>query len=122
MSSLSPIDSSAYQINNSFFPVVPMDTLPSGMGKVDAVKTQDKGDADTKQNPDLSAYYNNVVSQENSNNSGTNLVKSAQELDNVMISALSNGYSVQSACNMRLAELAYNANARVFESTFEFEI
>ena len=124
MSSSYPLDTSAYSaISNSYFPVAPMDTLPTGTGRVRAISAQEESEKDTKQSPDFSSYYKNViVPQESSEDAGTNLVQSAQVLDNAMVSALSNGYSVQSACNIRLAELAYKANARVFESTFELEV
>ena len=44
-----------------------------------------------------------------------------------MVSAIQNGYGVNDACNIRLAEMAYRANAFVFEvaneiSTFEVDV
>ena len=44
-----------------------------------------------------------------------------------MIVAMQNGYSVQDVCNIRLAEMAYKANAYVFDvaneiSTFALDV
>ena len=44
-----------------------------------------------------------------------------------MVVAMQNGFSVQDVCNMKLAEIAYKANAYVFDiasdiSTFELKI
>ena len=44
-----------------------------------------------------------------------------------MVIAMQNGYSVQDVCNIRLAEMAYKANAYVFDaissmSTFELDV
>ena len=58
---------------------------------------------------------------------GQNVIESAQALDNTMVIAMQNGYSVQDVCNIRLAEMAYKANAYVFDiasdiSTFELKV
>ena len=50
------------------------------------------------------------------------MVQAARDLDNAMVSALQNGYSVQDAVNIQLAKTAYEANARVAKSTFELSI
>ena len=47
------------------------------------------------------------------------MVESAQRVDNAMVIALHNGYSVQDVCNMRLAEMAYKANAYIFDAAAE---
>ena len=44
-----------------------------------------------------------------------------------MVIAMQNGYSVQDVCNIRIAEMAYKANAYVFDvaseiSTFTLEV
>ena len=62
---------------------------------------------------DLSGYYSTVEE---------NVVQSAKALDNAMVEAIQNGYSVQDACNIKLAEIAYKANCYVMKSTFELKI
>ncbi len=121
MSSISPIDNNS--LSNIMFPLSPMDTLPRDIGQVKPVSV----DADNENNgsgssPDFSAYYNNVHSEDFKSDIPGNFVNSANELENVMAAALENGYSVQDACNIKMAQLAYNANARVLKTTFELEI
>ena len=57
------------------------------------------------------------------------LSKSAEDLDNAMVSAIENGYSVNDAVNIKLAQHAYAANCKVFNmiadmqtSTFELTV
>ena len=55
------------------------------------------------------------------------IIESSKKLDNSMIVAMQNGYSVQDVCNIRLAEMAYKASAFVFDtateiSTFEVDV
>lgn len=76
---------------------------------------------------DLSNYYNEVRPEDLLVKTGQNVVESAQALDNTMVIAMQNGYSVQDVCNIRLAEMAYKANAFVFDSvaeisTFELDV
>ena len=78
-------------------------------------------------NVDLSNYYDNIRPEDLLTQAGRNVSKSAQDLDNAMVSALQNGYGVQDACNIRLAEMAYKANAFVFDvareiTTFEVDV
>ena len=51
-----------------------------------------------------------------------NVSQSAKDLDNAMVQALANGYTVQDACNIQMAKAAYAANCRVAKSTFELSI
>ena len=76
---------------------------------------------------DLSNYYNEVRPEDLLTKAGQHLVESAQKVDNAMVSALQDGFTVQDVCNMKLAEIAYKANAYVFDiasnvSTFELKI
>ena len=75
----------------------------------------------------LSDYYDRVKPEDLLAKAGQNFVESAQKLDNTMVIAMQNGYSVQDVCNIRLAEMAYKANALVFDaateiSTFEVDV
>ena len=79
------------------------------------------------ENVDLNNYYNEVRPEDLLVKTGQNVIESAQALDNTMIIAMQNGYSVQDVCNIRLAEMAYKANAFVFDSvakisTFELDV
>ena len=79
------------------------------------------------ENVDLSNYYNEVRPEDLLVKTGQNVIESAQALDNTMVIAMQNGYSVQDVCNIRLAEMAYKANAFVFDSvaeisTFELDV
>ena len=51
-----------------------------------------------------------------------NLAQSANDLDNAMVSALENGYTVQDAVNIQQAKAAYEANYKVAKSTFEIAV
>ena len=59
--------------------------------------------------------------------SGQYLVEASKNLDNAMVIAMQNGYSIQDVCNIKLAEQAYKASAYVFKtageiSTFELDV
>lgn len=76
---------------------------------------------------DLSKYYSNIRPDDLLALTGDNVEKSAQDLDNAMVSAIQNGYGVNEACNIKFAQAAYAANCAVFKaaceiSTFELEI
>lgn len=76
---------------------------------------------------DLSDYYERIRPEDLLTKTGQNVVEAAQVLDNTMVVALHNGYSVQDVCNIKLAEMAYKANAYVFEianeiSTFTLDV
>ena len=51
-----------------------------------------------------------------------NVVKSSNDLNNAMVNALENGYTVQDAVNIQEAKAAYEANCRVAKSTFEIAV
>ena len=87
------------------------------------------GYRDENQNSDvdLSNYYNEVRPEDLLTKSGQYFVESANRLDNTMVIAMQNGYSVQDVCNIRLAEMAYKASAYVFDvaeelSTFALDV
>lgn len=71
---------------------------------------------------DLSNYYSNVLPGDVLQTVAENVVQSAHDLDNAMVQALENGYTVQDACNIQMAKAAYAANCRVAKSTFELSI
>ena len=71
---------------------------------------------------DLSNYYSNVLPGDVLQTVAENVVQSAHDLDNTMVQALENGYTVQDACNIQMAKAAYAANCRVAKSTFELSI
>lgn len=130
MTSISAVDTSLYPGLVEGF--APKSTMP-----VPAVETEPQQDgADyygggySSQDPDyvdLSNYYNEVRPEDLLTKAGQYLVESAQKVDNAMVVAMQNGFSVQDVCNMKLAEIAYKANAYVFDiaadiSTFELKI
>lgn len=130
--------SSVSSIETSFYPELIEGFAPKTLYPVDAVKTEEQsngcgyysGDdyaSGDNNNVDLSNYYDNIRPEDLLTQAGRNVSKSAQDLDNAMVSALQNGYGVQDACNIRLAEMAYKANAFVFDvareiTTFEVDV
>ena len=82
---------------------------------------------DNAKTVDLTNYYNEVKPEDLLTKTGRHVIESAQALDNTMVIAMQNGYSVQDVCNIRLAEMAYKASAYVFDSarkmtTFELDV
>lgn len=131
MTSISAVDTSFYPGLVEGF--APNSTMP--VPAVEAEPQQDgadyySGGEQTSQETDyvdLSNYYNEVRPEDLLTKAGQHLVESAQRVDNAMVVAMQNGYSVQDVCNIRLAEMAYKANAYVFDiasdiSTFELRI
>ena len=85
------------------------------------------GYSDSNSDVDLSNYYSNIRPEDLLTQVGQNVSKSAQDLDNAMVSAIQNGYGVNEACNIKNAEIAYRANAYMFKianemSTFVLEV
>ena len=122
-------------LNTSFYPEMLEGFAPKSMLPVPAVDSESSAPAyysgnnnsETSKNVDLSNYYNEVRPEDLLTKAGQNLVESAQALGNTMVIAMQNGYSVQEVCNIRLAEMAYKANAYVFDiaheiSTFELDV
>ena len=82
---------------------------------------------DNAETVDLTNYYNEVKPEDILTKTGRHVIESAQALDNTMVIAMQNGYSVQDVCNIRLAEMAYKASAYVFDTaremtTFELDV
>lgn len=71
---------------------------------------------------DLSNYYQNLASGDLLQTVAENVVKSSNDLNNAMVNALENGYTVQDAVNIQEAKAAYEANCRVAKSTFEIAV
>ena len=124
-------------LDTSFYPGLIEGFAPKTTQRVPAVSTEETANAGTYNPPnpdseadnyiDLSNYYNEVRPEDLLVKTGQNVVESAQALDNTMVVAMQNGYSVQDVCNIRLAEMAYKANAFVFNAvseitTFEIDV
>ena len=128
MESLSSIDTSFYLgLVEGFAPKTTLPVPAVDVGKQEA-QTYYAGNYKTpSEEVDLSNYYNEVRPEDLLTKTGQNVIESAQALDNTMVIAMQNGYSVQDVCNIRLAEIAYKANAFVFDSvaeisTFELDV
>lgn len=117
MSSISSIDTSVYSGL--------IESLSAYSGRNSsanaAVPTSKSSDVESSM-VDLSNYYSNIQSADLLTQLGENVTKSAEDLDNAMVSALENGFSVQDACNIKSAQAAYEANCTVLKSTFELKI
>lgn len=102
-------------IGSNFYPslIDSVSPLYTGKSSLNAVEPVKKNYEEEYPPVDLSGYYSNVEE---------NVVQSAKALDNAMVEALQNGYSVQDAVNIKLAEVAYKANSYVLKSTFELKI
>lgn len=118
MSSISSIDTSAYSML--------LDSIGEtqrALGSATTVNSTDKIPAltrdDAYQDVDLSNYYENLASGDLLQTVAENVVKASNDLDNAMVNALENGYTVQDAVNIQQAKYAYEANCRVAKSTFE---
>ena len=128
--------SSISSIDTSFYPGLIEGFAPKTLLPVPAVQAEEQssaygyaGNNSSNEEPevDLSNYYNEVRPEDLLSKTGQNVVESAHALDNAMVVAMQNGYSVQDVCNIRLAEMAYKANAYVFDvaneiSTFALDV
>ena len=128
MESLSSIDTSFYPgLVEGFAPKTTMPVPAVEAEKQEAVVYYGGNYKAPTENVDLSNYYNEVRPEDLLVKTGQNVIESAQALDNTMVIAMQNGYSVQDVCNIKLAEMAYKANAFVFDSvaeisTFELDV
>ena len=119
MNTISAIDSSAYYgLMEGLTPTAPASSGSQSDGGV----LQEASIAPQESSVDLSNYYSNVMPGDLLQTVSENVVQAARDLDNVMVSALENGYTVQDAVNIQLAKSAYEANARVAKTTFELSI
>lgn len=122
------------QINTSFYSELLEGFAPKSTAAVPAVQAESvPQDSDSyrstyaQDSVDLSNYYNEVKPEDILVKSGQYLVEASKNLDNTMVIAMQNGYSVQDVCNIKLAEQAYRASAFVFKtaneiSTFELDV
>lgn len=117
MSTISSIDTSIYSGL--------IESLNSASGRNASLNpiqpTQDSSDYSPAP-VDLNNYYSDIEARDLLTALGENVAKSAEELDNAMVSALENGMTVQDACNINAAMHAYQANCVVLKSTFELKI
>ena len=125
-------------VDTSFYPGLVEGFAPNSTMPIPAVEVEGQQDelnyfsgggnyTDEESYVDLSTYYNEVRPEDLLTKAGQHLIESAQKVDNAMVVAMQNGYSVKDVCNIRLAEMAYKANAYVFDiaseiSTFELKI
>lgn len=125
-------------IETSFYPGLIEGFSPKSMQPVEAVGVENAGqnagnssrsyyEGDNFDDVDLSNYYSNIRPEDLLSQAGRNVTQSAEALDNAMVSAIQNGYGVNEACNIKMAEMAYKANAYMFKvasdvSTFLLEI
>ncbi len=118
MSSISSIDTSLYSGL-----IESMQATSGRNSSANAAQpTYGSSDAETAQ-VDLSNYYSDITPGDLLRTVGDNVAQSAEALDNAMVSAIQNGYTVQDAINIKLAETAYKANAYVMKSTVDtFEL
>ena len=128
--------SSISSVDTSFYPGLVEGFAPASMLPVPAVESDasnssayygNAGSFASDSDVDLSNYYNEVRPEDLLSKTGQNFVEAAQTLDNTMVVAMQNGYSVQDVCNIRLAEMAYKASAYVFDvaeeiSTFTLDV
>lgn len=71
---------------------------------------------------DFSNYNPDIDFEDPVQVSGGNVVHTAEQLGEAMVQALENGFSVQDACNIKMAQIAYKASCAVFKSTFELTV
>lgn len=122
MSSISSIDTSIYSVLlEDLSSYTPSKTALDN--RTPAVQNEESSHVD------LSNYYSNIRPEDLLSQAGENVARSAEDLDNAMVSAIENGYSVNDAVNIKLAKLAYQANCTVFnaindmeKSTFELTV
>ena len=122
-------------VNTSFYSELLEGFAPQSTSAISAVQpetvsqnpTDYYGSSYAGSKVDLSNYYNEVKPEDILVKSGQYLIETSKNLDNTMVIAMQNGYSVQDVCNIKLAEQAYKAGAFVFKtanelSTFEIDV
>lgn len=111
-------------INSSFYPslIDSVSPLYTGRSSLNAVEPLGKNYDNNQQAVDLSGYYSDLQSSGLLEQAAQNVVQSAKVLDNAMIAAIENGYSVNDAVNIKLAQTAYKANCFVMKSTIELQV
>lgn len=122
MSAISSIDTSIYS------GLIESRDAVSGRNAPEVAKAPTLLSSDVENSKvDLSNYYSNIRPEDLLTMTGNNVSQSAEALDNAMVSAIENGYTVQDAVNINLAKAAYQANCTVFSavnemSTFELSV
>ena len=125
-------------IDTTFYPGLIEGFAPTTTQAVPAVQRDEAGEnaaayygnggsSGDNSDVDLSNYYSDIRPEDLLAQTGRNVVQSTEALDNEMVSAIQNGYGVNEACNIKMAEMAYRANAYMFKaaaeiSTFLLEI
>lgn len=111
-------------INSSFYPslIDSVSPLYTGRSSLDAIVPLKENYEEDRPPVDLSGYYSDPEVLNLYEQVGQNVIQSAKVLDNAMVAAVENGYTVQDAINIKLAQTAYNANCFVMKSTFELKI
>ena len=129
MDSISSLDNSLYPgLIEGFAPKTTEPVPAVNRDEAESSATYYGGNSyESNQDVDLSNYYNEIKPEDLLVKSGQYFIESAQRLDNSMIVAMQNGYSVQDVCNIRLAEMAYKASAYIFDvaeemSTFALDV
>lgn len=129
MSEISVVNTLFYPESIEFYS--PKSTMP--VPAVQAESTSEKSpyggnySSDDEHSVDLSNYYNEIRPEDLLTKAGQYFVESSKNLDNTMVVAMQNGYSVQDVCNIKLAEMAYKASVYVFDvaedmSTFALDV
>lgn len=129
MSTISSVDTSFYPGLVEGFAPTTMQPVPAieGDSQQSAAYYGGENNSGFGSDVDLSNYYDRVKPEDLLTKTGQHVIESAQALDNTMVIAMQNGYSVQDVCNIRLAEMAYKASAYVFDvaeeiSTFALDV
>jgi hypothetical protein len=122
--------SSISSIETSFYPGLIEGFSPQTTQAIPAVQREEVEDNAAKyyqgggssgenSDVDLSNYYSDIRPEDLLAQAGRNVSQSAEALDNAMVSAIENGLGVNEACNIKLAEMAYRANAYMFKTAAE---
>ncbi len=129
MSEISAVNSSLYPELVELFSPQTTQPIPAVQREQTSEESahKDSYSARSSSDVDLSNYYNEVRPEDLLTKAGQYFIESSQNLDNTMVIAMQNGYSVQDVCNIKLAEIAYKASAYVFDvaedmSTFELDV
>ena len=121
MDSISSINTQlSPELLTSSFPVP--QTRHSTMAPVEAIKNDSEQGYESY---DFTSYNPDVEGGDPLTTAGNAVANSVGNLGDAMISALENGFSVQDACNIKLAQIAYKASCAVFKtaiSTFDIGI
>ena len=121
-------------VNTSFYSELLEGFAPQSMVAIPAVQSESASQyageykqSNSQNEVDLSNYYKDIKPEDILVKSGQYVIEASKNLDNTMVIAMQNGYSIQDVCNIKLAEQAYKASAYVFSatagiSTFELDV